>query len=98
MVCCCAFMVRPMTIENANRMNTETMLFKIDILFPSVPRAFTKVFQAHVGINKWHLRILQPERWNGLLRTLREQLRRPLWRITRRLKKKVADLIPDVEE
>jgi hypothetical protein len=31
------------------------------------------------------------------LRTLREQLRRPLWRITRRLKKKVADPIPDVE-
>jgi hypothetical protein len=31
------------------------------------------------------------------LRTLREQLRRPLWRITRRLKKEVADPIPDVE-
>jgi hypothetical protein len=31
------------------------------------------------------------------LRMLREQLRRPLWGITRRLKKKVADPIPDVE-
>jgi hypothetical protein len=51
-------MLRPMTIENANRMNTETRLFKIDILFPSLSRACTKVFQAHVGIPKLHLRIL----------------------------------------
>jgi hypothetical protein len=29
-------MLTAMTIENANRMNTETMLFKIDIFLPSV--------------------------------------------------------------
>src|SRR5690349_8021509 len=31
--CGCACMLTPMTIEKANRMNTETMLFKIDIFF-----------------------------------------------------------------
>jgi hypothetical protein len=41
------------------------MLFKIDIFLPSVSRACTKVIQAHIGIHKLHLRILQADSWNG---------------------------------
>jgi hypothetical protein len=44
-------------------MNTETMLFKIDIFLPSV-LGLDQGFQACVGIHKLHLRILQPDIWN----------------------------------
>jgi hypothetical protein len=46
-----------MTIENVNWMNTETMLLEIAILLPSVSSACARVFQAHVGMHKLHLRI-----------------------------------------
>ena len=36
-------MLRPSTIESVNRMNTETMLFKIDIFYLPVSRACIKI-------------------------------------------------------